>query len=129
MSGKMDAIKLLCTIFGIVLVFESCIVERRPIPFGTYLSPSGEESVSAREFQLHFHVRVDNEHPDRFVDRSYDYGVHKNHIALHSDMAATSAEAAFGFDRYDWSWDGEAIIRRDPRSGEIVRFTRQRRPQ
>src|SRR5512139_3974436 len=113
----MNAIKLACPIFGVVLFCESCIVERRPIPIGTYLSPSGEETVSAWESQLHFHVRVDKEHPDTFVDRTYDYGVHKDHITLHSDIAATSAEAAFGFARYDWQWDGEAIIRRDPRTG------------
>ncbi len=124
----MDVIKLFGTICGVVLAFESCIVEHRPIPSGTYLSPSGEETVSARESQLHFHVRVDDEHPDTFADRTFDYGVIKDHIALHSTVAATSEEAAFGFDRYSWAWDGEAIIRHDPRSGETVRFTRQRPP-
>jgi hypothetical protein len=120
--------KLICVIFAMALAFESCIVEHHSIPIGTYLSPSGEESVSARESQLHFHVRIHSEHPDRFVNRTCDYAVHKGHIALHSDMAATSAEAAFGFARYDWEWDGVAIIRRDPRTGEIVRFTPQRPP-
>lgn len=124
----MNPIKLLCAICGMVLAFESCIVEHRPIPLGTYLSPSGEETVSARESQLDFHIRVDDQHPDTFADRTYDYGVHKDHITLHSAVAATSAEAAFGFDRYRWDWDGEAIIRHDPRSGKAVRFTRQRPP-
>jgi len=119
----MAAIKLLCVIIGFGLAFESCIVAHHPIPIGIYSRPFGEETVSARESQLHFHIRIDKDNPDSFVDRTYDYGVIKNHIALHSAVAATSAEAAFGFDRYQWDWDGNAIIRHDPRSGESVRFT------
>ena len=115
-------------VFMMALFFESCIVHRT-IPVGTYLSPIGDESVSVRESQLYFHVRIDDRHPDRLVNRTCDYGVVKGHIALDSDRAATSVEAAFGFARYDWEWDGEAIIRRDPRTGETVRFTRQHSPR
>jgi hypothetical protein len=125
----MKAPKLFYPTVPLLLVIGSCIAEQRPIPIGTYVSPSREESISVGESRLHFHVRIDSKHPNRFVDRSHDYGVHKNQITLHSDMAATSAQAAFGFERYDWKWDGEAIIRHDPRSGEILRFTREQRPQ
>ena len=109
------------------LALSGCLAERRPIPIGTYVNPSGE-TVSAGKSELRFHLRLDERQPDQFVDRTFDYGVCKDHIELHSEVAATSAQAAFGVDRYSWDWDGEAIIRHDPRGGATVRFTRQPPP-
>jgi hypothetical protein len=123
----MNVVKLIPAMFPLLLALGSCIAQHHPIPIGTYVTPSGDESVSAFESELHFRVRVDEKHPERLIDRTFSYTVEKDGEIIPHTM--TSIEAAFGVGRYDWYWDGETIIRRDWRSGETANFTRKRPTQ
>lgn len=118
MLGSMT-VPLLFTLGG-------CVPDYRPIPVGTYVSASGDESVSVGESDLRFHIRINGMHANIVFEGPHNYTVEDNGKIV-ADIR-TSGGHVNVYKCRDWYWDGEAIIRANCKSGETVRFTRQRLP-
>jgi hypothetical protein len=96
---------------------------------GVYVSPSNDESVSVAETQVRFHIRGGGLRQDRILDHTYpEYTVMDDGEIRPGPM--TSDDAAAGVGWFDWYWDGENIVQKDPRAtnpANLVRtFTRKR---
>ena len=116
---------LLCTLGG-------CVPDYRPILFGTYLSASSDESVSAGESGLVFRIRIKRVHPKIFFEGTlaagpYDYTVDRyGEIHVYN---LTSGQYLNLYQCRTWYWDGETIIRASCDSDGTTTFMRQRAPQ
>jgi hypothetical protein len=90
---------------------------------GRYESGDGAESVTIEGSAGRFHVRVGPPGRETIVTREYEFSVGQDgRIQAHP---LRSVEAAFGVGRYDWWWDGEKIVREDPRTGSVELFVRE----
>jgi hypothetical protein len=97
-----------------------CTTAYQPIPAGTYASDltlSDEILVSPRD--IRFRVKVD----ERVVDRSYSYTVLPDGRIHPSPLV--SSDIQLGVAKFDWFWDGQAIIQKEPRTGQAAKFRRQ----
>jgi len=99
---------------------SACAAPHHPIPVGTYVSDKTPgDQVSVLATQIRFHVKVN----DRFVDHVYDYTVESDgRIHLSPQV---SSDILLGVPKYQWSWDGKAILQREPKTGESFRFIKK----
>ena len=92
----------------------------RPIPAGTYVSDrKAADEISISPSGISFRVKVE----DRVVDRKYDYTVLPDG-RIHPSPLVTS-DIQVGVAKFDWFWDGQAIIQRDPATGESAKFQKK----
>ena len=99
---------------NLVMCLNGCAEERRPIPTGTYVSASKEESVSVVDRKIRFHVKVGDDGPSGFLDGTFNYSVWPDGTIMPHGM--TSVEAGGLVGRFEWRWDGENITQRDMKS-------------
>ena len=96
-----------------------------PIPDGVYLSDSGDERITIEGKRIRF--RLHDAEPARreFIELEYDYAVYSDgRVQPHPMSSADALGGPAG--RYEWSWDGTVISRRDARDVEPkVTFARQ----
>lgn len=97
------------------------VPDYHPISVGTYFTDDlpGEEIVVLQS-EIRFFIRVNKD----FVDRKYKYTVLPDGRIQPYPM--TSSDAIFGVGMYDWYWDGNTIIQKNPKTGKTVKF--QHRP-
>jgi hypothetical protein len=110
-----------CLILGSL---TSCMATSARISAGVYREPAKIEMVAVDGEIIEFQIRVVAGDQDRIVNRKYKY-------ALRPDgkirVFASSNDSAFVFGvmKYDWSWDGKNVVRKDPKAGEVVTFARE----
>ena len=91
--------------------------DNHPIPIGTYFADRyPDEEILVLQSEIRFRIGVNKD----FLDRQYKYTVLTNGRIQPFPM--TSSEVLLGVGSYDWYWDGKAIIRQNPKTGEIVKF-------
>lgn len=99
----------------------SCMATTARITDGIYREPAKVEMVAASGEMIEFRIRIVAEGQECVVSRKYKY-------SLQSDgkirVFASSNDSAFVFGvmNYDWSWDGKSVVRKDPKTGDVVTF-------
>ena len=68
---------------------------------------------------MRFRVKVD----DRVVDRKYSYTVRSDGRIHPSPLV--SSDIQLGVAKFDWFWDGQAIIQKEAGTGQAAKFRRQ----
>lgn len=89
------------------------------IPIGIYGSDTRGEEISVSPEEIKFHLKVD----ERFVDHTYDYTVQANGRIYLSPQV--SSDILLGVPKYQWFWDGKAIIQKQPKTGESTKFQKK----
>ncbi len=111
---------LMTGMFLLVFMSVGCAEDKHPIIQGTYLSPSGDESVSVSGTEIHFHIRGGGLRRDRILDHTYpQYSVWNDGSINPSPM--TSDDAGGGIGWFEWIWDGEKILQKNPRTSDPAR--------
>ncbi len=91
---------------------------------GVYRDPAKVETVAVDGEMVEFRIHVVAGDQERIVSRKYKY-------ALQSDgkirVFASSNDSAFVFGvmKYDWFLNGENVVRKDPKTGDVVTFARE----
>jgi hypothetical protein len=120
---------------GLVVTFSSRNLPR-PIPDGVYRASVGADLVAIEGRRIRFVVQGRDPGPTGAVVKECDDTVYPDGSIVAYPM--TSAELFSGpvYGRYDWSWDGQVITRREiERPGRKrsdlsppIAFTRSARP-
>lgn len=83
-----------------------------PVPNGTYVTSSKEEAITVDGRKINFRVFVDDGQT-QLSNRSSDFDVWPDGKIVPHPLA--SQEMLIGIGKFDWRWDGSAIVQSDPR--------------
>ena len=97
----------------------ACAKDFHPIPDGTYVASKSEQRITVTGSTIHFYVRLNESSAGPgMLERTYQYTVLRDGRV--QPYPVRSADAVFGIGKFDWYWDGEKILQRDPRSAELI---------
>jgi len=87
-----------------------------PIPDGVYRSAAGNEQIAIAGKRIHF-VLQGTDRSASTVEKEYNYTAYPSgRVELYPMTSADALSGPVG--RYEWSWDGTVISRRDARNVE-----------
>jgi hypothetical protein len=113
-------------VFLIAVFLTACLADKRLILEGSYQNPLSDEYVTVQKSKIRFHINLRNEKGEKLLDQEYQYySVWTNGRILPRPLR--SVDAVYGVGRYDWYWNGEAILRKDPKTGETAQFLREQK--
>ena len=98
----------------------------RTVTAGRYVGSNPAETVTVDDSKIVFAIKIGSGEIHPIVTREYDYTVNSDDRIQPYPM--TSVDAGLGIGRFDWWWDGDVIVREDPRTGEKDRFVRETEP-
>jgi hypothetical protein len=106
----------------VLALVTSCMAATLRIADGVYREPAKVETVTTNGELIEFQVRVVAGDQDRIVNRRYNYSLQADG-KIRVIASSNDSVFVFGIMKYDWSWDGKSITRKDPKTGEVVTFT------
>ncbi len=101
------------------MAITGCLNDYHPMTAGNYVSGDGDERVAVIDSEICFHVRIRDEDPTSYIDRTYSYSVQQDGRIRVRPMR--SVDAVYGVGRFRWYWDGQKIIQEDPKSGRALK--------
>jgi len=106
----------------VLLAIGGCVAGEHSIPDGTYVEPSGKETITVHGSEIRFNIVISDDGPDKVLDRTYGYAVLPD--GRIQPKPVRSADAAFGVGRFDWYWDGKNITQkaRGPAKNQRVKL-------
>jgi hypothetical protein len=110
--------KLGCFLSVFLMAVGACASESHPIPNGTY--SYSQERIVVDGGRIQFHLI--SKDAGQASDKEYQYTVLPD--GRIQPYPLTSSDAVLGTGRYDWSWNGKAIVRTNPHTKQSDHFMR-----
>lgn len=102
----------LVALIPLLITLAACGNSGPAIPDGAYMTADMEEAITVEGPDIHFKVLA-GEDGARTIDRSCQYSVWPDGRLQPHPLA--SQEVLTGIGKFNWRWDGEAIVQSDPR--------------
>lgn len=122
----MKNIRLIASLF--LTIVTGCMATNVRITDGIYREPAKVEMVAANGETLEFQIRVVTGGRDRIVNRKYKYSIESDG-KIRVFASSNDSAFVFGVMKYDWSWDGKNVVRKDPKTGDVVTFSPEAKAQ
>jgi len=110
--------------FGIAILLSclllGCTSKSQTLPSGMYRASTNDQRVLVQGRQIRFWIVLEESRTNLHKEAFPDHSVWPNGRLQSFPMR--EAEAVLGVGRFDWSWDGTNILRRNGRTGEIIVF-------
>jgi hypothetical protein len=95
-----------------------------PITNGVYRESTKVETVSIQGEEIEFQIRVPDGKEERLVKRKYKYRLLPG-SDIHVIASSNDSVFVFGILKYEWFWDGKAIVRKQRKGGGTTVFERE----
>ena len=115
MTTRRDSalVKVLVTLISLLVTLSACGNSEPVIPNGTYMTSDMKETITVDGANIRFRVLA-GEDRTKMIDRSCEYSVWPDGRLQPHPLA--SQEVLTGIGKFDWRWDGQAIVQSDPRT-------------
>jgi hypothetical protein len=106
-------VEALFTLIPLFVTLSACGNSAPMIPNGAYMTADMKEAITVEGPRIHFKV-IAGEDGTRMIDRSCEYSVWPD--GRLQPLPLSSQEVLTGIGKFDWRWDGLAIVQSDPRA-------------
>lgn len=102
----------------------SCMASSPHIANGVYREPAMVETVAIQGEEIEFQISVSDGKESRVLKRKYKYRLLSGG-KIHVIASSNDSAFVFGIMKYDWFWNGWAIVREDPKTRNTTTFERE----
>jgi hypothetical protein len=95
-----------------------------PVTNGVYRESTKVETVSIQGEEIEFQILVPYGKEERLIKRKYKYDLLPGSY-IRVSASSNDAVFVFGIMKYEWLWDGKAIVRKQVKGGGATVFERE----